>query len=86
MTAAPHWQVPRSAWEGAETAYFPYSDLNGEILAAIHQAVPNGATYGFNHDYRRVWVTVTKPGNTRDVVHAAFASLGLDLPDDPGQG
>ena len=25
-------------------------------------------------------------GNTRDVLRAAFASLGLDLPDDPGEG
>jgi hypothetical protein len=86
MTAAPYSQVPRSAWEGVETVYFPYSDLNGEILAAVHQAVPDGATYGVNHDHRRAWVTVTKPGNTRDVLRAAFASLGLDLPDDPGEG
>ena len=86
MTAAPYPQVPPSAWEGAETVYFPYRDLNGEILAAVHQAVPDGATYGFNHDHRRAWVTVTKPGDTRDVLRAAFASLGLDLPDDPGEG
>jgi hypothetical protein len=44
------------------------------------------ATFGFNHDYRRAWVTVTKPGNTRDVLRAAFASLGRDLPDDPRAG
>ena len=86
MTAAPYSQVPPSAWEGVETVYFPYSDLNGEILAAVHQAVPDGAAYGFNHDHRRAWVAVTKPGNTRDVLRAAFASLGLDLPDDPGEG
>ena len=86
MAAAPYGQVPRSAWEGVERVYFPYSDLNGEIIAAIHQAVPDGATFGFNHDYRRAWVTVTKPGNTRDVLRAAFASLGRDLPDDPRAG
>ncbi len=86
MAAAPYGQVPRSAWEGVERVYFPYSDLNGEIIAAIHQAVPDGATFGFNHDYRRAWVMVTKPGNTRDVLRAALASLGRDLPDDPGAG
>lgn len=48
--------------------------------------MPDGATFGFNHDYRRAWVTVTKPGNTRDLLHAAFASLGCDPPDDPGEG
>jgi len=86
MTAAPYGQVPRSAWEGSERVYFPYSDLNSEVIEAIHQAVPDGATFGFNHDYRRAWVAVTRPGNTRDVLHAAFASLGRDLPDDPGEG
>ena len=77
--------VPRSAWEGVETVYFPYSDLNNEVLAAIEQSVPDGGTFGINHDYRRCWVMVTKPGNTRAVLHAAFASLGLDLPDDHGE-
>jgi hypothetical protein len=46
MTAAPYGQVPRSAWEGVEKVYFPYSDVNSEIIAAIHQAVPDGATFG----------------------------------------
>jgi hypothetical protein len=85
MTAAPYGQVPRSSWEGVETVYFPYSDLSAEIIDAIHQAVPDGATFGFNHDYCRAWVTVTKPGNTRSVLRAAFASVGSDLPDDPGE-
>jgi hypothetical protein len=83
MTAVPYSQVPRSAWEGAETVCFPDSDLDPETLAAIGQAVPDDATYGFNHDYRRAWVTVTKPGNTRDVLQAAFGFLGRALPDDP---
>jgi hypothetical protein len=48
--------------------------------------VPDGATFGFNHDYRRAWVTVTKPGTTRDVLRAAFGSAGRDLPGDPGEG
>ena len=86
MTAASYRQVPRSAWEGAETIYFPYRDLDLEILAAIHQAVPDGATYGFNHDHQRAWVTVTAPANTRDVLQAAFGSLGRALPEDPGGG
>ena len=86
MTAVPYNQVPQSAWEGAETVYFPYSHLDSETIEAIHQAVPDGATFGFNHDFRRAWVTVSKPGNTRDVLHAAFGSLGRDLPDDPGEG
>ncbi|HSZ40299.1 MAG TPA: hypothetical protein VK817_10100 [Trebonia sp.] len=75
---------PQSAWEGTETVYLPHGDLDGEVLDAIHQAVPDGATYGFNHDSRRAWVTVTKPGDTREVLSAAFASLGRDLPTDPG--
>jgi hypothetical protein len=86
MTAAPYSQVPRSAWKGIETVYFPYSDPLPEIIAAVHQAVPDSATYGFNHDHRRAWVMVTRPGDTRDAVRAAFASLGLELPDDPGEG
>ena len=86
VAAVPYTQVPRSAWEGTETVYFPRRDLDGEILNAIHQAVPDGATYGVNHDSRRAWVTVTKPGNTREVLRAAFASLGRDLPGDPGDG
>lgn len=87
MTAAPYSQVPHSAWEGTETVYFPYSHLNWETIEAIHQTVPDRATFGFNHDgHRRAWVTVSKPGNTRDVLHAAFGSLGRALPDDPGEG
>jgi len=66
-----------------ETVYFPYGDLSPEVIAAIHEAVPDGATYGFNHDYRRAWVTVTRPADTRNVLRAAFASLGRDVPDDP---
>ena len=86
MAAVPYPQVPRSAWEGTETVYFPYRDLGPEILGAIEQAVPDGATFGFNHDRRRAWVRVSKPGNTRDVLRAAFGSLGRDLPADPGDG
>jgi hypothetical protein len=86
MTPPPYGPVPRSAWDGVETVYFPYSDLLPEIITAIEQTVPDGATFGFNHDHRRAWVKVSKPGNTRDVVRAAFASLGLDVPDDPGEG
>ncbi len=56
-----------------------------EIIDAIYQAVPDSATVGFNHDYRRAWVAVTKPANTRSVLNAAFASVGSDLPDDPGE-
>jgi hypothetical protein len=82
----PFAQIPGSAWEGAEAVYFPCSDLDGEIINAIHQAVPDGATYGFNYDYRRAWVRVSRPGNTREVLRAAFASLGRDLPGDPGDG
>jgi len=84
MTAVPYSQVPRSAWEGAETVYFSYGDLDPEVLAAIDQAVPDGVTYGFNHDHHRAWVTVSKPGSTRDVLRAAFRSLGRDLPGDRG--
>ena len=84
MTAAPYDRVARSAWEGVETVYFPYGNLSAEIIDAICQAVPDGATFGFNHDCQRAWVTVTKPGNTRSVLRAAFASVGRDLPDDPG--
>jgi hypothetical protein len=85
MTAAPYGQVPRSSWKDVETVYFPCNDLSAEIIEAIYQAVPDGATLGFNHDYRRAWVTVTKPGNTRSVLQAAFASVGRDLPGDPGE-
>jgi hypothetical protein len=83
MAAVPSAQVPGSAWEGTETVYFPHGELGGELLSAIHQAVPDGATYGVNHDLRRAWVRVSKPGNTREVLRAAFASLGRDLPGDP---
>ena len=30
--------------------------------------------------------TVTRPGNTREVLRTAFGSLGRDLPGDPGDG
>jgi hypothetical protein len=76
---------PGRLGKAQERVYFPYDDLLPEIITAIEQAVPDGATFGFNHDHRRAWVIVTRPGKTRDVVHAAFASLGLDLPDDPGE-
>ena len=84
VVAMPFSQVPRAAWQGTEAVYFPCRDLDGEIINAIHQAVPDGATYGFNHDSHRAWVRVSRPGNTREVLRAAFASLGRDLPGDPG--
>jgi hypothetical protein len=86
VVAVPHSQVPPIGWEGTETEYFPRGDLDGEILNAIHQTVPDGATYAVNHDFRRAWIRVSRPGDTREVLRAAFASLSRDLPSDPGDG
>lgn len=61
MSAADYRSVPRSAWEGAETVRFPCRDLTPALIDAIHQRVPDGATFGFNHDGRQAWVTVTRP-------------------------
>jgi hypothetical protein len=84
MAAVPYTQVPSSAWDGAETVYLPYRDFDQELIEAIYQAVPDGATFGFNHDYERAWVTVTKPGDTHGVVAAALRSLGREWPAEPG--
>jgi hypothetical protein len=86
VASIPFRYVPRSAWEGTETVYFARDDLDLEVISAIEQLVPDGATFGFNHDSRRAWIKVSKPGDTRDVLRAAFASLGRDMPDDLGVG
>lgn len=56
--------------------------MDGPLLRAITQALPEGATFGFNHDQdRRTWIHVfgpgdtSNPGLTREVLNTALASL-----------
>jgi hypothetical protein len=56
--------------------------LDSPLLAAISDAVPEGATFGFNSADGRTWITVFGPGGSlgrevsREVLTTALASLG----------
>ena len=53
-------------------------ELDGPLINAIADAVPEGATFGFNwrEDDGRPWIRVSQPGNPRDALNTALASLG----------
>ena len=56
--------------------------LDSPLLKAISEAVPEGATFGFNSKDGRTWIHVFGPGGslgrevTREVLHSALVSLG----------
>jgi ATP-dependent Clp protease ATP-binding subunit ClpA len=53
-------------------------ELDGALINAIADAVPEGATFGFNwrKDDGRPWIHVSQPGNPRDALNTALVSLG----------
>ena len=53
-------------------------ELDGPLINAIADAVPAGATFGFNWraDDGRPWIHVSQPGNPRDALTTALVSLG----------
>lgn len=73
--------APVGPAEGA--AFVPEGQqLDSPLLAAISDAVPDGATFGFNGDGRRTWIHVFGPGGnlgpevSREVLNTALVSLG----------
>jgi hypothetical protein len=53
-------------------------ELDQALIAALSRSVPEGATFRFNwrQDDGRPWIWVSQPGNPRDALNAALASLG----------
>ncbi len=51
-------------------------ELDQELIKALVELVPNGATVGFNWQGGRPWIRVTGAGDNRDVFNAALARLG----------
>jgi hypothetical protein len=55
--------------------------MDGELTAAIVEALPQGTTFGFNRDRQRTWMSVIGPSGavdpelTRQVLNTALASL-----------
>jgi hypothetical protein len=71
----------------ADAVFLPEGQvLDGALTKAVFEALPQGTTFGFNHDAAgRTWMQVIGPGDaperTRQVLNAALASLqrpGLD--------
>jgi Clp amino terminal domain, pathogenicity island component len=67
----------------ADAVLLPDGQLDGPLRLAIHECVPEGATFGFNRDTDgRPWVRIVG-GDTRGVLNAALTRLGRDpLPAD----
>ena len=66
-----------------DAAFLPEGQqLDSPLLGAICDAVPEGATFGFNSNDGRTWIHVFGPGGslgrevTREVLNTALASLG----------
>jgi hypothetical protein len=51
MAAVPYPQVPGPPGKHGDDL-LPYRDLGSEILASLEEAMPDGATFGFNQDHR----------------------------------
>jgi Clp amino terminal domain, pathogenicity island component len=71
------------AGPGEDAVFLPAGqELDGPLERAIIEALPEGATFGFNHDEDRSWIVVIgsgwshDPGVTREVLNTALASLG----------
>jgi hypothetical protein len=72
-----------SSGPGADAVFLPDGQqMDGELTAAIFEALPAGTTFGFNRDSQRTWMSVIGPGGrvdpglTRQVLNTALASLG----------
>jgi hypothetical protein len=68
---------------GKDAIFLPEGQqMDGELTAAIVEALPDGTTFGFNRDAERTWMSVIGPGGrvdpelTRQVLNTALASLG----------
>jgi len=72
------------AGPGEDAVFLPEGqELGGPLERAIIDALPEGTTFGFNHDAgSRSWIVVIGPGYshdpavTREVLNTALASLG----------
>lgn len=54
-------------------------ELDAQLRAALVERLPAGASFGFNTLDGRIWVRIcdiSDPGEGRDVINAALASLG----------
>ncbi len=62
---------------GAGRVFLPDGlELDRALAEAIAAGLPEGATFGVNWENGRQWVRVIGPGDTREVLNAALASLG----------
>jgi hypothetical protein len=66
-----------------DAAFVPEGQqLDGPLLSAIHDTLPEGATFGFNSKDGRTWIHVFGPGGSlgrevsREVLNTALVSLG----------
>jgi ATP-dependent Clp protease ATP-binding subunit ClpA len=50
--------------------------LDAALRRAIHDSVPERATFSFNWEDGRPWIHVSSPGNSRDILNEALISLG----------
>jgi Clp amino terminal domain, pathogenicity island component len=74
----------------ADAAFLPDGQmLDGALMSAVAEALPDGATFGFNRDAAgRTWLHVIGPGDhtdpalTRQVLNTALASLDRPALDD----
>jgi hypothetical protein len=53
-------------------------ELDQALIGAVAKSLPGGAAFAFNwrKDDGRPWIHVSQPGNPREVLNAALASLG----------
>lgn len=61
---------------GCEDVRLPAADFDGLLRKAIVDALPPGAGMCFNYDGDQAVVTISRPGDTRQVMTAARHSLG----------
>jgi len=73
---------PRDNWthaydfSGATRAWLQKDEFDGPMRGAIVAAIPEGAIHGFNIVGDRVWVCVSAPGDTEEVIREARRALG----------
>jgi ATP-dependent Clp protease ATP-binding subunit ClpA len=61
----------------AGRVYLPEgTEFDGLLQRAILESLPEGTRFGFNWENGRLWMRVTEPGDTREVLNSALARLG----------
>jgi len=75
MESSKHARDPEDPFSGAGVVWMGRAQMDGRMRQAILEALPDGATFGFNFENDRAWLMVSRPGDTETVYQEALRRL-----------